>query len=85
MLGFFISTANTTSKGLSTEGIQNVVGDGCSNSFNFRSSFITDNGSTCDTCIFCDGSHLSSLFDPKIEKNALTAAQQTIAARISKL
>ena len=67
-LAFFIaSTAITTSTGLSAESIKEVVGDGCSNAIKFQSFFTTDSGDTCSTCSFCDGSHLSSLFDPKVE------------------
>ena len=64
---FVISAATTTSKGSTTEDIKEAVGNGCKNSFNFRSFFITDNGSTCDTCVFCNGSRLQYLFDPKIK------------------
>ena len=44
--------------------IKRKVGDGCANSFSFKSACFTDTGSTCNTCSFCPGSTLASLFDP---------------------
>ena len=46
--------------------IKRKVGDGCANSFSFKSAYFTDTGSTCNTCTFCPGSTLTSLFDPNV-------------------
>jgi len=68
IVAFFItSMAPTTSAGLSAEAIKDVIGDGCVNNIKYNSSFKTDTGDTCSTCTFCDGSDLSSLFDPTVE------------------
>ena len=44
--------------------IKRKVGDGCANSFSFKSACFTDAGYACNTCRFCPGSALHSLFDP---------------------
>ena len=68
IIAFFIaSMAPTTSAGLSAEDMEEAVGDGCINTIKFHSSFKTDTGDTCSTCYFCNGSRLSSLFNPIIQ------------------
>ena len=39
----------------------------CKTRIDFDVAFTTDDGSTCETCKFCDGSSVKSLYDPKAE------------------
>ena len=64
---FTASMASATSALASAEAIQEAIGDGCVNTLQFQSTFKTDAGDTCSTCNFCEGSLLSSLFNPKIK------------------
>ena len=68
---FVISTATTTSEGLSAEDIKKTVGAGCSNTVTFQSFFTKDAGDACSSCFFCNDSHLSSLFDPTVENTCI--------------
>lgn len=55
----------------STQTFEGAVGDGCENSINFHSSFSRDIGDAVASCQFCKGSHLSSLFNPKIDSTCI--------------
>lgn len=45
--------------------MKDTVGSGCQNNVQFSSKFMTDSGEECNTCILCNGSHLSDVFKPK--------------------
>lgn len=45
--------------------IQEKVGSGCENNVQFSRTFTTESGDKCNTCVLCDGSHLSDIFKPK--------------------
>ena len=45
--------------------MKDTVGSGCQNNVQFSSKFMTDSGEECNTCVLCDGSHLSDIFKPK--------------------
>merc|ERR1712232_714332 len=65
---------------------EEVVGDGCSNNINFTSSFHTDSGASCSTCAFCEGFHLSSIFDPKVESMCIdctTADNECVSLKVT--
>merc|ERR1712151_365111 len=49
----------------SANSIQDKVGDGCVNRVDFSSTFNTDDGDICDSCAFCNGSNLNSIFLPE--------------------
>ena len=68
---FVISTATTTSEGLSAEDVEKTVGAGYSKTVTFQSFFTTDEDDTCISCFFCNGSHLSVLLDPKVENTCI--------------
>jgi len=57
------SLKTTTASSAST--IEDAVKDGCKNSIDFESQFVTDAGDKCSTCHFCSGQKLSDVFDPK--------------------
>jgi len=58
-------TSNPTSA--PTPVIQGAYGDGCRNSVDFTSSFVTESGEACTSCQFCGGSKLRDIFYPKKE------------------
>ena len=57
----------TSSPTLSPASLIEGVGDGCKNTIDFSSAFVTDFGSTCDSCVFCGGSTTKSIFDPFVK------------------
>lgn len=57
----------TVSASTASSTIEDAVGDGCRNRFDFESKFVTDAGDECATCHFCSGSKLSDILNPKKE------------------
>jgi len=65
LLAYFSLQTLSASSASST--IEDAVGDGCQNRFDFESQFVTDAGDECTSCHFCSGSKLSDIFNPKKE------------------
>jgi len=69
----------------SASSIQEVVGDGCKNDIDFTATFTKDNGDVCDTCAFCKGQNLNSIFIPKSGGICIECSEASTSCRNLKI
>jgi len=65
------TSAPTSSPTSSPTSLIQGVGDGCKNTIEFSSAFVTDSGSMCDSCVFCEGSATNSIFNPFVKNECV--------------
>lgn len=63
-----------TSLDLSKESVEQVATGKCKTHINFDVAFTKADGSKCESCGFCEGSKVSSLYDPKAESTCIACA-----------
>lgn len=82
---FLASTASTMSIDFTADALNEIVGDGCTNKFTFRSLFVTETDSSCESCVFCDGSASNSIFIPDKENTCIDCSTADNACKALKV